>query len=317
MHRERLVDEMATGYSIGNQRLIMDLELFRGVVPFVAVGEEKSFRRAAVRLGVSPAAVSKAVRTLEERVGLTLLVRNARAVALTREGEVLFQRCQEAVAAVGGAREALEPARSTPSGELVVSVPFVASSLVAPGLALLRSRYPRLDFRVLVTDHLSKMAEESIDVAVRVGPIRETTLIARRLLRTRLVTVASPTYLARRGTPRRVAELEKHDCLVLVAPNGRARPWLFASGPCPVHAALLVDHGPSLVDGALAGLGVTQLFDYMAREPIRDGALVQVLTDEVAEGPDVHAVCAPGRRAAARIRAAFEAFTEAFAASVR
>lgn len=292
----------------------MDLQLFRGVVPFVAVAEEKSFRRAAARLGVSAAAVSKAVKLLEERVGLTLLVRDARAVTLTSEGEVLFDRCREAVAAVGGAREALEPARSVPAGELVVSVPFVASSLLAPGLALLRSRYPRLSFRVMVTDKLTKMAEESVDVAVRVGPLVDSSLVARRLRRTRMVTVASPNYLARRGTPRKLEDLERHDCLVLVAPNGRARPWLFASGARPVPAALLVDYGPSLLDTALAGLGVAQLFDYMADALIRDGHLVSVLPDEVADGPDVHAVCAPGRRAAARIRAAFDAFTEAFAA---
>src|SRR6476469_3125255 len=100
-----------------------------------------------------------------------------------------------------------------PSGELVVSVPFVASSLLAPGLALLHSRYPHLGFRVLVTDRLSKMAEESVDVAVRVGPVGESTLVARRLRRTRLVTVASPAYLARRGMPARVSDLERHDCL--------------------------------------------------------------------------------------------------------
>src|SRR4051812_28466316 len=114
----------------------MDLQLVRGGVPFVAVAEEKSFRRAAVRLAVSPAAISKAIKALEQRVGLTLLVRDARAVTLTTEGAVLFDRCREAIAAVGGAREALEPARSVPAGELVVSVPFVASSLPAPGLAL-------------------------------------------------------------------------------------------------------------------------------------------------------------------------------------
>jgi LysR family transcriptional regulator for bpeEF and oprC len=165
----------------------------------------------------------------------------------------------------------------------------------------------------MVTDKLTKLAEESVDVAVRVGPLAESSLIARRLRRTRMVTVASTNYLARRGTPRRLDDLERHDCLVLVAPNGRARPWLFASGPRPVPATLLVDYGPSLIETALAGLGVAQLFDYMADELVRDGRLVLVLPDEVADGPDVHAVCAPGRRAAARIRAAFVAFTEAFA----
>src|SRR4051812_39555561 len=137
----------------------MELDLFRGIVPFVAVAEEQSFRRAAARLGVSPAAVSKAVQGLEAQLGVLLFTRGARAVALTREGELLFERGRAAVAALHGAREALEAARRLPEGELVVSAPFVLTSLLAPGLALLRARYPRLTFRVRVTDRLSRMAE--------------------------------------------------------------------------------------------------------------------------------------------------------------
>jgi DNA-binding transcriptional LysR family regulator len=293
----------------------MDLELFRGVIPFATVVQEGGFRAAAARLGISTAAVSKAVRSLEERVGLVLVVRGGRGVALTREGELLFERCRQAIAAVAGAREALEPARSLPTGELVVSVPFVAAGLLAPGLELLHRRYPELRFRVLVTDRLSRLAEESVDVAVRVGPIAETTLTARRLRRTRLITVAAPAYLARRGTPRRLAELDGHDCLTLVAPNGRPRPWLFASGPRPVDALLLLDHGPSLIDAVRAGLGITQLFDFMAEAPLRAGQLVALFEPEITDGPDVHAVCAPGRRAAARVRVAFTAFADAFAAA--
>jgi DNA-binding transcriptional LysR family regulator len=312
MRRQPEIDETGNGCSCVNVKL-MELDLFRGVIPFAAVAHERSFRAAAARLGISTAAVSKSVKLLEERLGLLLLVRGGRGVGLTREGELLFERCRQAIAAVAGAREALEPARSLPAGELTVSVPFVASALLAPGLELLRRRYPQLTFRVLVTDRLSKLAEESVDVAVRVGPIRETTLTARRLRSTRLVTVAAPAYLARRGTPRRVADLAEHDCLALLAPNGRPRPWLFASGAHPVTPILAVDHGPSLIDAARAGLGVTQLFDFMADEPVRAGQLTQILAHELAAGPDVHAVCAPGRRAAARVRVAFAAFADAFA----
>jgi DNA-binding transcriptional LysR family regulator len=291
----------------------MDLEMFRGIVPFVAVARDGSFRRAAAQLGVSAAAVSKAVQLLEARVGLPLFVRAGRSVALTREGSAFFSRCQEAVAAVDGARESLEPARSVPSGELVLSVPFVASQLIAPALALLRSRYSRLEFRVIVTDRISKLAEESVDVAVRIGPVAGSRLVARRLRSTRLFTVASPAYLARRGEPRRIADLDDHDCLSLVAPNGKPYPYLFASGAKPVHAALVIDHGPTLIDIVLAGFGVTQLFDYMAEPLLRERQLVALFGNEVADGPDVYAICAPGRRAAARVRAAFEAFADVFA----
>jgi LysR family transcriptional regulator, regulator for bpeEF and oprC len=291
----------------------MDLHLFRGVVPFVAVAEERSFRRAAARLGVSPAAVSKAVQALEAALGVTLFARGSRAVGLTPEGELLFERSRAAVAALEGAREAMESARRVPEGELCVSAPFVLTALLASGLALLRARYPRLTFRALVTDRLSRMAEESVDIAVRVGPLPESSLVVRRLRATRLVTVAAPGYLSRRGAPTRVEDLARHDCLVLVAPDGRPRPYLFRGGPHPVTPTILIDQAPLLVDGALAGLGVTQLFDFMAAPLLRQGLLTQLLEEEAADGPPIHAVCTPGRRASPRIRAAFSAFADAFA----
>lgn len=288
------------------------LDLFRGVVPFVAVAEELSFRRAAERLGVSPAAVSKAVRALEEELGMTLLARTTRAVSLTREGELFFERSRAAIAAMQGAHEALERTRREPHGELVVSVPFVAVPLLVPALVLLRTRYPRLAFHVRVSDQLSRLAAESVDVAVRIGPLADSTLVARLLRKTRLLTVASPAYLARRGEPAHLEALEEHDCLVLVAPNQKPRPWLFASGPRPLAAAMRVDHGPTLVDAALLGLGIAQAFDFMVEAPLRDGRLVELFADDAAEGPDVSALCSPGRRASANVRAAFHALADAF-----
>jgi len=289
----------------------METELFRGVVPFVAVAEEGSFRRAAVRLGVSVAAVSKAVRSLEERVGQTLLARTSRTVALTGEGAAFFERCRPALAAVRSAHEALRTGKE-PKGSLVIAAPFIAMPLLIPALGLLRERYPALTFQVRVGDQLSRLAEESVDVAVRVGVLPASSLISRRLRRTRMLTVASPGYLARRGTPRTPRDLVGHDCLVGLSPERKARPWLFARGPVVVAPVLLVDHGPSLVDAARAGLGIGQAFDFMVSDELARGELVQVLESSTANGPDIHAVCAPGRRASANVRAAFEALADAF-----
>lgn len=293
-----------------------ELELFRGIVPFVALAEERSFRKAAQRLGVSPAAVSKSIQVLEAEVGLSLVARSTRAMALTAEGEAFFARCQGAVAAVQGAREALAAARLNLDGELVISLPFLASALVAPGLALLRLRCPRLRLRLVVTDELSRLTEERIDVAVRIGPLADSRLVARPLRRTRLLTVAAPEYLARRGTPRRLDDLLQHDCLSLLGAQGAPRDWLFSTGPQPVPAALLTAHGPGLLDSALAGLGITQLFDYMAEAPLRSGRLIQLFPELTANGPDIHAVCAPGRRITPRVRAAFEALADALHATL-
>lgn len=292
----------------------MDLDLFRGVVPFVAVVEEKSFRKAAARLGVSPAAVSKSVAALEGSLGMTLLVRGARAVTLTREGELFFESCRPAVTAVTSARAMVEGARREPSGQLTVTAPFVIAALVPPALAILRARHPRLSFRVVVTDRLARLGEEAVDVAIRVGPLPDSALVARRLRGTRLVVVAAPAYLARAGTPRKPSELDAHDAITLDAPSGKPHPWRFVSGPIDVRPRVLLDHAPSLVDALLAGLGVAQVLDFMVEGLVRAGRLVPLFVDEVVDGPPIHAVCAPGRRASARVRAAFEAFADAFGA---
>lgn len=289
------------------------LELFRGIIPFVAVAEERSFRKAAVRLGVSPAAVSKAVQTLEAAVGVQLFLRGARSVELTGEGRLYFERCQAAVAAVQGAREAIAPAQRVPEGEMVVSLPFVLTGLVARGLSLLRARYPRLTFRVTVTDRLSKLSEESVDVALRIGWLADSSLVSRKLRATQMYTVASPAYLARRGLPARLEDLESHDLVAGLAPSGRPYPWLFRGGPRPVKSVLDVDHGPMLLSVVEAGLGISQAFDFLAEEPLREGRLIRLFPDETADGPDVHAVCAPGRRATPRVRVAFRAFADTFA----
>jgi LysR family transcriptional regulator, regulator for bpeEF and oprC len=252
------------------------------------------------------------VKTLEVELGASLLERSSRMVALTPEGQLFFEQCRGAVASVQGAREILASARREPQGELVVTAPFVVGKLLLPALALLHSRFARLRFVVRFSDRLSRLAEESVDVAVRVGPMPPSSLITRLLRRTSLVTVASPAYLARRGTPPRPEALADHDTLGLAALDGKPRPWLFSGQPLPVPPTVLLDHGPSLVDAALAGLGVTQLFDFMADEHVRAGRLVLILEDQVSEGPDVHAVCAPGRRASANVRAAFHALADVF-----
>jgi LysR family transcriptional regulator, regulator for bpeEF and oprC len=290
----------------------MHTDVFRGVVPFVAVAEEKSFRRAAARLAVSPAAVSKAIAALEADVGQALFTRTTRAVALTRQGELFLERCQQALASVRGGREALSAAHKEPSGRLGISVPFIAARLLTPALALLASRYPSLYFDLRVTDELARFADETVDVAVRIGGLKPS-LIARRLRATRLLTVASPAYLARHGTPTKPAHVLAHRCLVVRGPGNKPRKFWFASGELEVEPALVVDHGPTVIDAALAGLGITQGFDFMVDELLREGRLVELMPDDAAAGPDIVAVCPAGRRASANVRAAFDALAGHFA----
>ena len=292
------------------------LDLFSGVLPFVRTAEERSFGRAAASLGVTTAAVSKAVRKLEEDLGVKLLDRSSRVVTLTREGEVFLERCRRAVLDVTGAREAVLGARREPQGEIAVTLPFILAPLVVPRLSRLGVQYPRLTFRLHMTDRLARLADESYDVAIRMGELEASSMVARQLRKTRWVTVASPTYLARRPAPKSPADLVDHNCLRFVAPNGKPRNWTFADKAretvVEVAGNLLIDHGVYLLAAARAGMGICQVLDFMVHEAVREGDLVEVLAAYAAEGPGIHALATPGRARSANVRAFMMFLVDAF-----
>lgn len=270
-------------------------------MPFVRTAEERSFGRAAASLGVTTAAVSKAVRKLEEDLDVRLLERSSRTVTLTREGEIFLERCRQAVLGVQGAREAIEDAKREPQGELAVTLPFILAPLVVPGLTTLASQYPRLSFRLAMTDRVAR-ADESWHVAIRMGALSDSSLVARLLRKTRWVTVASPSYLARRSVPKTPKDLAEHDCLRFVAPNGKPRDFEFSSGVARVKGNLLVDHGASLLDAGESGLGVVQLLDFMVADRLRTGTLVEILASHSTAGPAIHALSTEARSRSPNVR---------------
>ncbi len=292
-------------------------ELFAGVVPFVHTAEERSFRRAAALLGVSPAAVSKAVAKLEEDLGVRLLTRSSRHVALTAEGEVFLDRCRDVIAGIRGARDVVSRARRAPHGEVVVTLPFIVAPLVAPALSEPAARYPKLTFRLQLTDRVSRMVDEGIDVAVRIGDLGAASLVRRLLRRTRWVTVAAPSYLARRPAPASPRDLAAHDCLRFLAPNGKPRDWTFrgddgAAELVHVRGSLLVDHGDFLVQAARSGMGVCQVLDFMIAGDLREGRLVELLAGHAAEGPPIHALCVPEKAKSPNGRAVLDFLAQVF-----
>lgn len=292
------------------------MDLFTGVLPFLHVAEERSFRKAAERLGVTVAAVSKAVRKLEEDLGARLLERTSRQVALTSEGAAFLERAREAVAQIRAARETVAQAHRAPRGPLTVSLPFILGPVLLPRLARLQARHPQLTLHVRMSDRLSKLVEEQVDVAIRLGGLEDSSLVARRLFSTRWMTLASPAYLARHGAPDHPSQLERHACLKFVDPRGLTREWHFRESPggapevVRTRAVMDVDHGPALLDLAAAGAGLCQVLDFMSDARLRDGALVEVLEDYAAEGPPVHALCLPGRQSVPRVRALLQHLTE-------
>ena len=287
-------------------------DLFSGILPFVRVAEERSFGRAAVSLGVTTAAVSKAVRKLEDDLDVRLLDRSSRTVALTREGEIFLERCRQAVLGVQGARDAIQDARREPQGEIAVTLPFILGSLVVPGLSTLASQYPRLTFRLAMTDRVVRLGDETWHVAIRMGSLSDSSLIAKLLRKTRWVTVASPSYLARRSVPKTPRDLAQHNCLRFLAPNGKPRDFEFSSGTVPTKGNLVLDHGISLLDAAESGLGVAQLLDFMVADRLRTGSVVEVLSSHSAPGPSIHALTTQARSSSPNVRVFIRYLTERF-----
>ena len=292
-------------------------DLFSGVLPFVRAAEEKSFGRAAASLGVTTAAVSKSVKKLEDDLGVRLLDRSSRVVTLTREGEDFLARSQQAVLSIQGARAAMQATKREPHGEVSVTLPFILAPFVVPNLGKLAAQYPRLSFRVDMSDRVARLAVESYDVAIRMGVLEDSTLVSRLLRRTRWVTVASPSYLARHAAPKHPGDLADHHGLRFVGPNGKPRVWSFSDGgrelSIDVKGNLLIDHGGYMLRAAESGLGVCQVLDFMVERELRDGSLVELLAGFSSKGPDVHALTTSARASSANVRAFVRFLVEALA----
>ena len=285
-------------------------EPFSAIVSFVQVAETRSFKQAGERLGVSPAAVSKAVAKLEDELGVRLLDRTTRRVEPTAAGSVYLEHCRRALASLRAGREQLEHSRDLAAGELVVAAPFILGRTLVARLPRFLAAHPQIRVSLRLGDRIHQLVDEHIDVAVRIGELSDSTAIGRKLTTTRWATVASPDYLARRGTPTRPEQLGEHERLVFRSPRGIEVGWVYRERPrsrtLREHrgpARLSVDQGELLVDAARAGLGLAQVFRYMVRDALERGELVEVLADHACPGPAIHALCKPGHSRLAKVRA--------------
>lgn len=295
-----------------------DPDLFTGIAPFVAVAEARSFRRAAESLGVSTAAVSKAVRRLEESLGVRLFDRTSRTVALSPEGFALLGRAREAVALLRAGREAAARGARKPRGHVRVSLPFILSRTFTPALSRLAPQHPELVVHLHFSDQITRLVDDQIDVAVRMGDLADSSLKGRLLFRPRWVTLGAPAYLGRCGVPRRPDELDQHELLPFVMPTGQRRPWVLSGGAggeetLTIQPSGRVDctFGDALVDAAIAGVGLVQVLDFMAAGAIARGDLIEVLGDHALPGPPIHALCLAERQSTPRIRAVLDALAAA------
>ncbi|WP_083615984.1 DNA-binding transcriptional regulator YafC [Pantoea sp. 1.19] len=251
---------------------------------FVAVVESGSFSRAAQRLDMANSAVSRAVKKLEARLGVTLLARTTRQLSLTQEGEHYFRRVQHLLRELAAAENDLIASRQSPSGVLRVDAATpVILHLLMPMIHGFRSRYPQIQLSLISSENLINLIERNVDVAIRAGNLNDSTLRARPLFTSYRRIVASPDYLTRWGTPQVADDLATHACIGFVDAPGLNRWPLMRSGgePVTITPASSSNSGETVKQLCLTGNGIACLSDYMIDAEIADGSLVALFSEQI------------------------------------
>ena len=261
------------------------MKLLDDMLLFAKIVELKSFTEAAQDLGVSRALLSRRLNALEQRLGVRLLNRTTRRLHLTEGGATYFQYCQDALSTALEAEEAIQAIKSTPAGLLRVAMPIpLGQDLFGPLLPLFRSRYPDIQLRLDLSDEPKDLVGSGYDIVVRWGHnLPDSTYIAQTICDMPIVTCGTPEYLASRNTLRHPRDLSSHNCLMYSPLREGHEIWRFMDKgkqlALPVTGDIEANHGPVLVHAASAGLGLLFAPEFLVREHIARGDLVEVLAD--------------------------------------
>ncbi len=283
---------------------------------FVRVLDRGSFSAAAKDLGLTPSAVSKLVSRLEDRLGVRLLERSTRRLALTPEGEAFLARARRIVADIEEAEAEVAQARGAPRGKLRINA-GTAFGLhqLAPALADFLARYPEIDLDLSITDRLVDLIEEQADIAVRSGHIPDGPLIQRKIADLQRVICAAPSYLKRRGTPQSAADLKAHDCILVAGPGLNRWPFKTRAGidVVDVRPRVITDDAEAALRLAVEGAGIVRLSDVIVGGPLRDGELTALLTDVHHVEPfPLAAIYPAGRQRLPRVKVFIDFLVERF-----
>lgn len=272
-----------------------------GVEAFLSVAQHKSFRRAAAELGVTPSAISQAVRALEERVGAALFTRTTRSVGMTEAGERFLARAKPAFEELVAAGETARDLGRRPSGLLRLAVPrAVVPILLEQLIASFCEAYPEIELEIAASAQLVDLAAEGFDAGIRLGQFIAADMVAVRLSPPfRFIVVATPAYLDRHGRPERPEDLRHHACLRLRRSGGALALWQFEDNARTLEVAVsgpLIAHDyPTILGAALEGVGLAQVPEPIASEAIAAGRLVQVLEPYASMTPGMF-LYHPGKR---------------------
>lgn len=280
-----------------------------GVEAFLSVAHHRSFRKAAAALGVTPSAISQAVRALEARVGAALFIRTTRSVGLSEAGERFHARAKPAFEELVAASEIARDLGQRPAGLLRLTVPrAVVPILLQPLIASFCQAYPEIEVEIAASADLVDIAAEGFDAGIRLGQFIEADMIALRLTPSMpLTVVGSPDYVRRRQRPDRIADLRRHDCLRMRRANGSIAPWSFVDGNEAVEVIVagpfIANDMPTVLGAAVEGLGLAQVPTPIAASAVDAGKLVCVLEPFAPMVPGVFLYYPSRRRMPPKLRA--------------
>jgi len=294
------------------------VDQFAAMATFVRVVEAGSLSAAARSIPSSLTSVSRQISALEQYFGTSLLLRTTRQLALTEDGRILYERAKSLLGEMKEIEAALSRDPHQPSGRIRVSSPSLIGRLViAPLMAEFLRRYPALSVDLLLIDRPVDMVEEDIQLAIRIGRLRDSQLVARRLTDLQMITCASPDYLARRGAPRTPLDLATHDCLVFSDAPG-IEEWRFADGTKTgrkfrISGRLWMNSLDALVEAARDGAGIVRVPSWQVQPDLAAGRLQRLLIDHEPAPTPLHLMLQPSRLASPKVRAFVDYLVERWA----
>ena len=277
-----------------------------GMAIFAHVVEARSFSAAARRLGLSKSMVSKEVTKLEHNLGARLLNRTTRKLSLTEIGAAFYESCARILQEAREAELLVGRLHAEPRGVLRLTAPVAFGTLhVAPALPQFLAQYPDVRIDLTIGDRQLDLADEGLDLAIRIARVLPDNLVARRLAPINRVVCAAPAYFERHGTPRRPQDLSRHNCLVYTHANPNSQ-WRFRSergeAVVAVKGNLTLNDDEALWQATLGGLGIALLPTFIVGNDLQSGRLQAVLTEHVPTERNLHALYLPNRHLSAKVR---------------
>jgi DNA-binding transcriptional LysR family regulator len=282
---------------------------------FLAVCDARGFTAAARRLGIAPSVVTRLIGALELDLGVVLLQRTTRAIALTDPGARFLERCRLILAQVEEAELAAQQERGVPRGRLVVSAPLLFGRMhLVPVVSSFLERYPDVQVELGLTDRVVNLVEEGVDVTVRIGRLADSALIARRIGSTSRILVASPDYLLAHKPPQRPEDLSAHR-LIVFHTAVTEREWRFNDGAggsitVPLNPRFSTNSADAAIDHAARAGGIASVYRYQVSAALSDGRLVEILPNLASEEVPVQALFPTTRLLSNKVRAFLDAIEQ-------